>query len=49
MHTKISLKTHNMKYSLTFQVFHPVCYVTNGIGRFSLGGRILVISKPIDA
>lgn len=34
-----------MKYSLTFQGFDPVCYVTNGIGRFSLGDRILIILK----
>lgn len=34
-----------MKHSLTFQAFDSVCYATNGIGRFSLGGRILVIPK----
>lgn len=37
-----------MKYVLTFQFFfNPVAYVTNGTGRFSLGGRIL-ISKAIE-
>lgn len=35
-----------MKYSLTLQFFFdPVGYVTNGNGRFSLGGRILIIPK----
>lgn len=42
---KYLLKTHNMKYSLTLQFFDPVEYVTNGIGRFSLGCRNLIIPK----
>lgn len=40
---KYLLKTHNMKYSPTFQFFDPVKYLTKGIGRFSLGGTILMI------
>lgn len=45
---KYLLKHHNRKYSLTLQFFFfdPVRYVTNGIGKFSLGGRILIVPKP---
>lgn len=49
MHTKVSFKTPQQEIFTNtpiFFFFDPVRYVTNGIGKFSLGGRILIVPKP---